>query len=60
MKTGIKVITKTRTGQVYRIRIYSSIQAARRGVTKQNLEYGAHLEREAIDLATGQRVLVLS
>ncbi len=60
MKTGIKVITYTMTGSVFKVRVYKNKRSASRGVAKQNLEYGSHLGREAVDLETGEKVFIVS
>jgi hypothetical protein len=47
-----QVTTFTKTGSVYKIKEYKTKASMNAGVTRQNLEYGAHLGRKVTEVLT--------
>jgi hypothetical protein len=54
----IKVTTYTKTGSIFKVRVYKTKKSARRALEKQDLEYGSYLRREAVSLETNEKILI--
>jgi len=56
----IKVTFKTSTGEVWKTSTYKTIQTARSAKRRENLKYGAHLQAEAINVETNEKIYLMS